>query len=249
MRDYRRNLPIYKENWPIEELFDSLPDIVFFVKDTEGRYVVANTTLATRCSIRDNAALIGKTPSQVLGASLGRSYEKQDREVLKTGEPILNQLELHMYPNHSIGWCLTNKRALRDDQGSVTGIVGISQDLRAPDTSHDDHARLKAVTDHINKHLGDAPNIKTLSAIAGLSPYQLDRRFRRIFGLSTGQWVLKQRLDLARRQLLQSPIAIAEVALNAGYRDQSAFSRQFLRATGLTPSAFRRARGRDAPLL
>ncbi len=232
---------INKEHWPVEELFDSLADIVFFVKDTSGRYAVVNNTLAARCNLRDKKALIGKTPSQVLGASLGASYEKQDRAVLVTGEPILNQLELHMYPNHSIGWCLTNKRAVRGARGAVTGVAGVSQDLRAPDISHDDYEQLKSVTDHINRHLGDAPEIKTLSAIAGLSPFQLDRRFRRVFGLSTGQWVLKQRLDLARRQLIQSRAPIAEIALNAGYRDQSAFSRQFLRATGLTPSAFRQA--------
>lgn len=198
-----------------------------------------------RCGLRDKQALIGKTPSEVLGASLGASYEKQDRAVFETGDPILNQLELHIYPNRSIGWCLTNKRAVRDDRNLITGLAGVSQDLHAPDRSHDDYAQLKTITDYVDKHLDDPPDIKKLSAIARLSPYQLDRRFRRVFGLSTGQWVLKQRLDLARPQLLQSQAPIAEIALNAGYRDQSAFSRQFMRATGLTPSAFRKARSND----
>ncbi|MEM1397910.1 MAG: AraC family transcriptional regulator, partial [Pseudomonadota bacterium] len=78
-------------------------------------------------------------------------------------------------------------------------------------------------------------------ARAQLTPYQLDRRIRRMFGLSTGQWLLKQRLDLAKAQLIETDKAIVEVAMDAGYSDQSAFSRQFLKTTGLTPTSFRQA--------
>lgn len=236
---------IYEQSWPVEELFDCLPDVVFFIKDAAGNYVVVNDTLVKRCGADSKSALVGKTPSQVLGPDLGVSYEKQDRTVLKTGEPILNQLELHVYPNRSIGWCLTNKRALRDANGVMTGLTGISQDLRTPDMSHEPSKQLQPVIDYAADHLSDPPDINTLSAIANLSPYQLDRRVRRVFGLSTGQWILKQRLDLARKQLLQTDFPIAEVAFNAGYRDQSAFTRQFVRATGFTPSAFRQARGKN----
>ena len=232
---------IIQESGPVEQLFDCLSDIVFFIKDAAGRYVVVNDTLVSRCGAERKTDLIGKTPSQVLGASLGGGYEKQDRAVLETGEPILNQLELHVYPNRSIGWCMTNKRALRADDGAFAGLAGISQDLRAPDMNHEDYTQLQSAIEYADEHLSDPPDIDKLSSVARMSPYQLDRRMRRIFGLTTGQWVLKQRLDLARRQLLQTDEPIIEIALNAGYRDQSAFSRQFLRATGFTPSAFRKA--------
>lgn len=230
----------FKELGPVEQLFDCLSDVVFFIKDAGGRYVVVNDTLARRCGVERKSDLIGKTPSQVLGAALGASYEKQDQAVLETGEPILNQLELHIYPNRSIGWCMTNKRALQADDGAFAGLAGISQDLRAPDMNHEDYAQLKSAIEYADGHLSDPPDIDTLSSIAHMSPYQLDRRMRRTFGLTTGQWVLKQRLDLARRELLQTDKPIIEIALNAGYHDQSAFSRQFLRAAGFTPTAFRK---------
>ena len=234
-----------EQPWPVEELFDCLLDVVFFIKDNDGNYVVVNDTLVKRCGVQDKALLIGRTPSQVLGPDLGVSYEKQDRTVLKTGEPIINQLELHVYPNRSIGWCITNKRPLRDVEGNLTGLTGISQDLRAPDLSDDPDNELQVVMEYVADHLSEPPNIKVLSTISALSAYQLDRRIRRVFGLSTGQWILKQRLELARQQLLQTNIPIAEIAFNAGYREQSAFSRQFIRATGFTPSAFRKARKFD----
>ncbi|WDI30125.1 AraC family transcriptional regulator [Hyphococcus flavus] len=231
---------IIKERGPIEALFDCLADVVFFIKDRTGRYIVVNDTLVRRSGAQRKNDLIGKTPSQVLGASLGAGYEKQDQAVLETGEPILNQLELHIYPNRSIGWCMTNKRALHSDNGALAGLTGISQDLRAPDINHEDYAQLKTVIEYTDENLSDPPDLKTLASVGRMSPYQLDRRMRHIFGLTTGQWVLKQRLDFARRELLQSEKPIIEIAMNAGYRDQSAFSRQFLRATGFAPTAFRK---------
>ena len=231
---------IHKQYWPTEELFDCLPDTVFFVKNAKGQYEVVNDTLVKRCGYRNKNELIGKTPSETQGKSLGSGYEKQDQTILSTGHPILNQLELHIYPNRSIGWCVTNKFALRDSEGNLVGVAGVSQDLRTPDRNHKDYVQLQSVIDYTEQHLHLPPDITSLTIVAQLSPYQLDRRIRHVFGLSTGQWVLKQRLDLARKQLLTTDIPIAEIALNAGYKDQSAFSRQFYRATGFSPSAFRK---------
>ena len=202
--------------------------------------MVVNETLVKRCGLRTKRELIGKTPSEAQGRSLGADYEKQDRKVLASGQPIVNQLELHTYPNRSIGWCMTNKYALYDDDGVLLGLAGVSQDLRAPDENHADYAQLRAVIEYTEDHLYLPPDVKTLSEKAGFSPYQLDRRIRDIFGLSTGQWVLKLRLDLARKQLLATTISIAEIASNVGYADQSAFSRQFYRATGYSPLAYRK---------
>ena len=76
--------------------------------------------------------------------------------------------------------------------------------------------------------------------MAGMSSYQLDRRMKRIYGLPTGQWLLKSRIDQACRQLLKTEIPVVEIAMDCGYQDQSAFTRQFRRTTGQTPSAFRK---------
>lgn len=74
-----------------------------------------------------------------------------------------------------------------------------------------------------------------------MSRFQLDSRMRRVFGLTTGQWLIKLRIDAARRQLEATDQPIAAIALNVGYADQSAFTRQFRRATGLTPRDYRSA--------
>ncbi|CAE7553817.1 unnamed protein product, partial [Symbiodinium sp. CCMP2456] len=218
-----------------EELFDHLPDIVFFIKNTQGQYLVVNNTLVQRCGAHEKADLIGRTPGEVLRPPLAQSFEDQDRKVLASGQPLVGQLELHFYATRDVGWCLTSKLPLRNKNGDVVGLVGVSQDLRLPDLATDEYQHVIDAINHAEAHLDNPPSVSELAEIAEMSPYQLDRRMRRVFGLTTGQWLLKLRIDLAQRRLSTSDESISQIAMEAGYADQSAFTRQFRRATGMSP--------------
>jgi AraC-like DNA-binding protein len=124
----------------------------------------------------------------------------------------------------------------------VIGLVGVSRDLKMPDVTSEDFEHISAAVHYAEAHIGESPTNADLANIACMSPYQLDRRMKRVFGMPMGQWLLKTRISRAGRQLVETRLPIVEVALNAGYTDQSAFTRQFRRATGLTPSQFRRLR-------
>ena len=80
---------------------------------------------------------------------------------------------------------------------------------------------------------------KTVAAIAKLTPTQLERRMRRVFQLSTTQFVRKSRIENAARLLRDTRMAIAEVALECGYGDQTALTRQFRSTVGMPPAAYR----------
>lgn len=233
------------EPFTAEPLFDQLPDIVFFIKDHEGRYVAVNQTLVERCGKQRKSELIGRRPSEVLGEGLGRGYESQDRAVLKSGQRLLNQLELHAYRSRDVGWCLTSKLPLKSRDGMTIGLVGVSQDLRLPDLSAAEFRNLGDAVRYVEGHLSSPPSIRDMARIAGMSMYQLDRRMRRVFGLTTGQWIIQARINHARKLLVQTEFPIAAIAMEAGYADQSAFTRQFRRSTGLSPSEFRSLRRPD----
>ena len=225
-----------------EALFDLMPDIVFFIKDISGRYLVANQTLVERSGKKDKSEVIGRTPAQLLGAELGESFEAQDRHVLRTGQPLTDLLELHVSRSRTTGWCLTSKLPLTGSTGEVVGLVGVSRDLRLPDMTGEDFEHISAAVHYAESHLAESPGNNTLANVAGMSPYQLDRRMKRVFGLTTGQWLLKTRISEAQRLLIESDAPIATIALEVGYGDQSAFTKQFRRATGVPPSVFRRMR-------
>ena len=71
-------------------------------------------------------------------------------------------------------------------------------------------------------------------------PAHLARAFRGQFGISVGGYVRRLRLDWAAAELERSGASLAEVALAAGFADQSHFTRAFRRYTGLTPGGYRR---------
>ncbi|MCH9648424.1 MAG: AraC family transcriptional regulator [Deltaproteobacteria bacterium] len=227
------------EPFTAEALFDQMPETVFFIKNAEGQYICVNDTLVIRSGQRNKSQLLGRTPSEVFGEELGRSYEAQDREVLRSGRQLLGKLELHVYRQRKTGWCLTNKLPLRGLNGQVVGLVGVSRDLAAPDLKDWDFGQIAATLAHAKSRLEGPPSVKEMAAAASLSGYQLDRRMKRLFGLSAGQWLLKERIGHACQELIETRLPIAQIALDCGYADQSAFTRQFRRTTGCTPSEFR----------
>ena len=222
-----------------EALFDRIPDVVFFVKDHEGRYVVVNQTLVTRCGRRSKDELLGRTAREVFPSPLGDRFFDQDLRVLASGVPIIQNLELHLYPTRLEGWCLTDKLPLRGAEGQVAGIAGISRDLQSPATELDHLAEVAVVLDHVRACFGSALRVEELAGLAGFSIYQLNRRLRAIFGITTSQFITKTRIDAASELLRSGNRPIADVATACGYFDQSAFSRVFRKTVGLTPRQYR----------
>ena len=236
----RRLLESLGRPFPAEELFDVVPDIVFFVKDREGRYVSVNRTLADRCGLTERSQAIGRTALELFPPPLGEAYAQQDRQIIRTGRGIREQLELHLYPHGRRGWCLTYKEPLVDRSGRIIGLCGISRDLRSPFEARGDLDRLARVLDHVHRHIDEPLRLGQLAEMAGLSPYQLDQRIRSLFQLSVRQFLIKVRIDSACERLARTDHPIARVALDCGYSDQSAFSRQFRQVVGISPLAYRK---------
>lgn len=229
----------FSEHATTEALFDALPDVVFFIKDAAGRYARVNQTLAERCAGGEKAKLIGKRPEEVFPAALASSYARQDEAVLKTGKPVEHQLELHIYPGHKAGWCLTTKHALRDAKGRIIGVAGISRDLNAPSDKAGGFAELAAALKHMQQHFAESLRIEDIAKKAGLSVYQFEQRVQRLFQMSPLQLLHKLRLDEATRLLRETDRTLADIAIETGWCDQSAFTRHFSRYARMAPGKFR----------
>lgn len=99
-------------------------------------------------------------------------------------------------------------------------------------------SRLKQVTEYIHDNLGQKLTLSDLARIANLSPYHFARLFRQEIGLSPHQYVVRCRVDQAKRLLTAGgDILIGEVAHRVGFADQSHFTRHFKRLVGVTPKA------------
>jgi PAS domain S-box-containing protein len=225
---------------PLDSLFDGVPDIVFFIKDAQGRYMAVNETLASRCGLPDKSAAIGLTAEQLFPPPLGEGFAAQDRQILKSGLGIRDHLELHLYAGGRRGWCLTFKEPVRGKDGRIAGVCGISRDLHGPHDRQEDFAAMSKALDHIHKHFDEPLRLPQLADMAGLSVYQFDQRIRALFHVTAGQYLVKVRIDAACERLSLTAEPIAQIALSCGYSDQSAFSRQFKQAVGISPLAYRK---------
>ncbi|MFL6695577.1 MAG: helix-turn-helix domain-containing protein [Vitreoscilla sp.] len=236
----------------LERLFDTLPDVVFFAKDIDGRYTHANQTLLDRLRLTKRAQLIGRRTDELFPGGLGDRYREQDEAVLRGGAEITGQLELHLYPNRAPGWCLTHKLAWREPSSAggrrreaIVGLVGLSRDLATPGLSHATppatYARVARVVERLQRDYAEPLQIGELARAAGLSIAQLERHVTQLYRVTPRQLLARARLDAALA-LLAGDGSIAAIAHACGYADHSAFARQFRRSTGVSPRDWRALR-------
>lgn len=223
----------------LEQLFDQSPDVTFFVKDVEGRYLSVNDSLALRHGLKHKSQVIGKRPSDICPGDLGRIPAEQDASVIRTGRPLLNHLELHWYQPHQAGWCLTTKLPIQDDNGATIGVIGISRDVRVPIEADEIPADFATAVEDMERNLADSMTPATLAKRAKLTPQRLARLTKRLFGLTPSHFITKTRLTAGARMLRDTDQSVAEIAAACGFYDHSAFTRAFRAATGVTPTEFR----------
>ena len=145
---------------------------------------------------------------------------------------------------HAVALRLARELARPDDL-SPLAVQGLCLELLA--TAGREHARtpatrepwLAVVEDYLREHFRETPALPTLAALAGVHPSHLARVFRRRHGVSPAQFLRARRLEWALAALRETRESIAAIAHQAGFADQSHFTRLFRGATGLTPARFR----------
>jgi AraC-type DNA-binding domain-containing proteins len=231
--------PLNVDAAEVEALFDSIPDVLFFIKDREGRYTHVNATMLRRLGLRSRREIIGRRASEVYPSGMGATYGLQDQQVLG-GAVIDNLLELHLFSDREPGWCLTCKRPLRIG-GEVAGLIGISRDLASREGLEDDYRSLREALVHMNRNYAGNVRVQDLQAITGFSASKLERTFHKVFQLSPLQLLTRIRIQAAMHRL-HGPGSIASIAQACGFGDQSAFTRRFVALVGMTPSEYRALR-------
>lgn len=220
-------------------LFETLINVIFCAKDRSGAYVAVNSAFVRRTGRTSMAEVIGTTAADHFLPELAERYEEQDSQVFETGEPLYDELELIRRTDGRHGWYLTTKLPVRGDGGAVAGLVSVSRDLVAPPDDNIGLENLREVVHHVQAHHGEPIRVAELAAIAGCSEAQLERRMKRVFGVTATQHILRVRVEAATRLLTETELPIAQVAASCGFYDQPDFTRRFARLTGTTPAQFR----------
>jgi AraC family transcriptional regulator len=95
--------------------------------------------------------------------------------------------------------------------------------------------------DLLHAHLTEGISLEKLAQSCSLSPSAFMRAFRKSTGLPPHQWLLARRVDRAAELMRSGERPLSEVALSAGFSDQSHFTRVFSQQMGVSPGAWRRS--------
>jgi diguanylate cyclase (GGDEF)-like protein/PAS domain S-box-containing protein len=112
----------------IRTIIDSLPDRIY-VKDLDRRFMLNNTAHITALGAASVADALGRTDHDFRPPERADRYAADDRDVMQSGRPLYNREEVTVLPSGKKGWLLSSKMPLRDAEGKIVGLVGISRDI------------------------------------------------------------------------------------------------------------------------
>lgn len=100
--------------------------------------------------------------------------------------------------------------------------------------------RIQRVLSYIEKHLADSGlSIEELALVANISAHQLSRLFKAAMGQTPHQFVITQRISLAKLMMLNGDRSLSEIARQCGFANQAHFTTRFREQTGETPNRFK----------
>ena len=116
-----------KERNLLRTLIDNLPDFIF-VKDIDGRFVIANKALAELVGATEDG-LTGKTDFDFYPKELAEKYYADEQEIMRSGRAVIQREKPIIDITGKHRRFSTTKVPLRDKQGKIAGIVGMGRDI------------------------------------------------------------------------------------------------------------------------
>ena len=137
-------------------------------------------------------------------------------------EALARALAVHLLREHStLGW-IAQRAASRKIGGGLTKLA------------------LRQVTDYVGDNLAGNLSLAEISRSVNISPYHFSRLFKESTGLSPHQYVIRQRVEKSKELLMTTGLPLHEVAVAAGFADQSHMGRHLKRILGVSPTRLRR---------
>jgi AraC family transcriptional regulator len=140
-----------------------------------------------------------------------------------------------------------NREFHKTDSAANLAIEGLALELLAEAARHPGTAIggippwLKQAREMIVEHFSETLTLTQIAQVVGVHPVYLATAFRKKFGLTVGEFVRKLRIEHACDELIKGDLTLATIALDAGFVDQSHFSKVFKLQVGTTPANYRRS--------
>lgn len=238
-KEYFRGLAF--DSAPLAAL-EGIPGVLCFIKDREGRTYYSSAQWARRHGFDEPWQMILKTDDDLTPGRLAEGYLADDRKVFETGEPIIGRVESCLDNVGLPDWHLTSKFPLRNARGFIVGLLGVSRPCMGREREGLPDRGILPALRILQEDLTKFPSPRRLASACSLSARQVQRRFLSALGVSPRQYWMKCRIRAACESLREGGDKMSVLAERLGFCDQSSFTAQFRRHTGLTPTAYARER-------
>ena len=127
-RLYGTPADIVDRHYWLETMVNHIPDYIY-AKDSCGRFLIANQATVTDNGFTDMRDIIGLTDAELHAPDVAGAIAENERRVIESGEPLIGLIERAAVSEIGERWLMTSKVPLRDQQGRIIGIVGVSRDI------------------------------------------------------------------------------------------------------------------------
>lgn len=117
-----------RERYLLHSLLKSLPDNVYF-KDRDSRFLRVSDAMARWFGCDDPSEMVGLSDHDFFAAQHAEQALEDERQLMETGEPVLDKEERETWPDGRTTWVSTSKLPLLDDNDEIVGTFGISRDI------------------------------------------------------------------------------------------------------------------------
>lgn len=228
-------------------LFDSIPGVAFFAKDSDGRLLFASKGLLERYGMGSELEILGYKDHDINPVSMADAYVSDDRKLLSGDFQKVERMELWWDQQGLPDWHLVTKVPVRNGAGECVGVAGILREPEEAERLLPVFETVAKAVEVIRRDYAKPLKIDEVAQACGQSIRQLQRRFQSAFGLTPQEFLIKTRVLAATRLLENRGISIAQVAEASGFGDQNLFTQHFRRRTGMSPAAYRRRLTGAAP--
>ena len=112
----------------LRALMRHIPDAIYF-KDLESRFLMISEAHAKKFHLADAGRAVGKTDHDFFSQAHADQALADERNILRTGKPLVGIEEMETWPDGSETWVSTTKMPLRNEHGQIVGTFGISRDI------------------------------------------------------------------------------------------------------------------------
>lgn len=117
-----------RERFLLTSLLKNIPDNIFF-KDCEGRYLRINHAMAQRLALDSQDDAVGKTARDFFDEAYAEQIRRDEQDIIATGAAVVGEEELVNWPNGTQTWVSVIQMPIREDDGSIAGLFGLSHDI------------------------------------------------------------------------------------------------------------------------